>query len=66
MKSFYVTTKRYYYVRKEIKVEAESYDDAYDIAQDRIKDMATPAIDLRTAHRDTTFDDIDVIERGIK
>ena len=65
MKSFYVTTKRYYYIRKEIKVEAESYDDAYDMVQDQLINKYRDP-DHPNLKRDNTFDEINVIERGIK
>ena len=56
--------KRYYYVRTDTRVKAGSYDDAYDMVQDLIKEMPDPNLGLLLQlRRDNTWDEIKIEEK---
>ena len=56
--------KRYYYVRTDTRVKAGSYDDAYDMVQDLIKEMPDTNLGLLLQlRRDNTWDEIKIEEK---
>ena len=56
--------KRSYYVRTDTRVKAGSYDDAYDMVQDLIKEMPDPNLGLLLQlRRDNTWDEIKIEEK---